>query len=64
VGVFIEDLSYVGYATLFGEDYFTFDPTLLEKMEKAAKELDFLEAAHLRDEMFAMEKLMKEKFDK
>ncbi|MBX7107556.1 MAG: universal stress protein [Chitinophagales bacterium] len=32
-GVFIEDLSYVGYATLFGEDYFTFNPALLEKME-------------------------------
>jgi len=37
VGVFIEDLSYVGYATLFGEDYFTFDPTLLEKMEEEAE---------------------------
>ncbi|MBK9730726.1 MAG: universal stress protein [Chitinophagaceae bacterium] len=33
VGVFIEDLSYVGYATLFGEDYFTFNAALLEKME-------------------------------
>ena len=37
VGVFIEDLSYVGYATLFGEDYFSFDPTLLEKMEHEAE---------------------------
>ena len=37
VGVFIEDLSYVGYATLFGEDYFTFNPTLIEKMEKEAE---------------------------
>lgn len=33
LGVFIEDLSYVGYATLFGEDYFTFNSALLEKME-------------------------------
>jgi nucleotide-binding universal stress UspA family protein len=36
VGVFIEDLSYVGYATLFGEDYFAFNPVLLEKMEQEA----------------------------
>jgi excinuclease ABC subunit B len=33
-----------------------------KKMEKAARELDFLEAARLRDEMFALEKLMKERF--
>lgn len=33
LGVFIEDLSYVGYATLFGEDYFTFNAALLEKLE-------------------------------
>lgn len=33
VGVFIEDLSYVGYATLFGEDYFTFNDALLSKLE-------------------------------
>lgn len=33
VGVFIEDLSYVGYATLFGEDYFTFNDALLNKLE-------------------------------
>ena len=32
------------------------------QMEKAAKELDFIEAARLRDEMFALEKLFKEKF--
>lgn len=32
-----------------------------KKMETAAKELDFIEAARLRDEMFALEKLMKEK---
>ncbi|MFW5687322.1 MAG: helicase-related protein, partial [Bacteroidota bacterium] len=32
------------------------------KMEKAAKELDFIEAARLRDEMFALEKIFKEKF--
>jgi len=30
-------------------------------MESAAKELDFLEAARLRDEMFAIEKVIKEK---
>ncbi|HOY49161.1 MAG TPA: excinuclease ABC subunit UvrB [Flavobacteriales bacterium] len=32
-----------------------------KSMEKAAKELDFLEAARLRDELFALEKLLKEK---
>ncbi len=32
------------------------------QMEKAAKALDFLEAARLRDEMFALEKLFKTKF--
>lgn len=32
-----------------------------KEMEKAAKELDFLEAARLRDEMFAMQKLLKER---
>lgn len=37
-GVFIEDLSYVGYATLFGEDYFTFNAALLEKMEHEGDE--------------------------
>src|SRR2546423_11423306 len=37
VGVFIEDLSYIGYATLFGEDYFAFDPKLLERMEKESE---------------------------
>ena len=26
VGVFIEDLSYLGFANLLGEDYFAFDP--------------------------------------
>ncbi len=31
-------------------------------MQKAAKELDFLEAARLRDELFALEDLMKEKY--
>lgn len=31
-------------------------------MQKAAKELDFLDAARLRDEMYALEKLMKEKY--
>jgi len=32
-----------------------------QAMKNAAKELDFIEAARLRDEMFALEKLMKEK---
>ncbi len=32
------------------------------EMEKAAKALDFLEAARKRDELFALEKLFKEKF--
>jgi excinuclease ABC subunit B len=30
-------------------------------MKKAAKELDFIEAARLRDEMFELKKLLKEK---
>jgi excinuclease ABC subunit B len=30
-------------------------------MLRAAKEMDFAEAARLRDEMFALEKLLKEK---
>ena len=33
-----------------------------KKMEKAAKDMDFLEAAKLRDEMFALEKLFEERF--
>jgi len=33
-----------------------------KRMQKAAKELDFMEAARLRDEMFAMEQLFNEKF--
>jgi excinuclease ABC subunit B len=37
--------------------------TVRKKMEKAAKEMDFLEAAKLRDEMFALEKAFKERFD-
>lgn len=32
-----------------------------KSMEKAAKELDFIEAARLRDEMFALQELLKEK---
>jgi len=32
-------------------------------MRKAAKEMDFLEAARLRDEMFALQKIMDEKFN-
>jgi excinuclease ABC subunit B len=34
---------------------------LKKQMKAAAKELDFIEAARLRDEMFAMERLLKEK---
>jgi len=33
-----------------------------KEMEKAAKALDFIEAARLRDELFALEKLLNEKF--
>ncbi|WP_421945828.1 excinuclease ABC subunit UvrB [Pedobacter sp.] len=33
-------------------------------MQKAAKEMDFLQAAKLRDEMFALEKMFNEKFGK
>ena len=33
-----------------------------KEMQKAAKEMDFLLAAKLRDEMFALETMMKEKF--
>ncbi|UIR55337.1 excinuclease ABC subunit UvrB [Sphingobacterium sp. SRCM116780] len=36
--------------------------TVRKKMEKAAKEMDFLEAAKLRDEMFSLEKLFEERF--
>ncbi len=32
------------------------------EMEKAAKEMDFMEAARLRDEMYALEKVYKERF--
>ena len=32
-----------------------------KNMERAAKELDFIEAARYRDEMFQLEKLYKEK---
>jgi excinuclease ABC subunit B len=32
-----------------------------KSMEKAAKELDFIEAARLRDEMFEMEKILNKK---
>lgn len=32
-----------------------------KKMEKAVKEMDFIEAARLRDEMFALEKIVKER---
>ncbi|MDX2002572.1 MAG: excinuclease ABC subunit UvrB [Chitinophagales bacterium] len=34
------------------------------RMEKAAKELDFLEAARLRDEMYGYQKMMEEKWGK
>jgi excinuclease ABC subunit B len=33
-----------------------------KKMEKAAKELDFMEAARLRDELLALEKMVRERF--
>jgi excinuclease ABC subunit B len=33
-----------------------------KKMERAAKDLLFIDAARLRDEMYALEKLKKEKF--
>jgi len=36
--------------------------TTRKNMEKAAKAMDFLEAAKARDEMFALEKLLQEKF--
>ena len=36
--------------------------TVRKRMEKAAKDMDFLEAAKLRDEMFALESSYKEKF--
>jgi len=32
------------------------------QMEKAAKNMDFMEAARLRDEMYALQKLLQEKF--
>jgi excinuclease ABC subunit B len=35
-----------------------------KEMQTAAKELNFLLAAKLRDEMFALEKMMEEKFGK
>ncbi|CPB44224.1 UvrB/uvrC motif [Mycobacterium tuberculosis] len=38
--------------------------TVRKRMEKAAKEMEFLEAAKLRDEMFALEKAYEEKFGK
>lgn len=38
--------------------------TVRKRMEKAAKEMEFLEAAKLRDEMFALEKAFEEKFSR
>ncbi len=35
-----------------------------KQMEVAAKEMDFIEAARLRDEMFELQKLMKDRFNK
>lgn len=32
-----------------------------KNMEKAVKELDFVEAARLRDELFALQKVLKER---
>jgi len=34
-----------------------------KQMEKAAKELDFIEAARFRDEMFALQELLTSKKD-
>ena len=36
--------------------------TTRKKMEQAAKDLDFLQAARFRDEMYELQKMMKEKF--
>ena len=33
-------------------------------MQKAAKEMDFLMAARMRDEMYALEKIFAERFEK
>lgn len=33
-----------------------------KKMQKAAKDLDFIEAARLRDEMYALQEITKKKF--
>jgi excinuclease ABC subunit B len=38
--------------------------TSKKNMERAAKDMEFMEAAKFRDEMFALEKMMKEKFPK
>ncbi|PWS28143.1 excinuclease ABC subunit B [Pedobacter yonginense] len=38
--------------------------TTKKDMQKAAKDMDFLQAAKLRDEMFALEKMFSEKFGK
>ncbi|CAH0197219.1 UvrABC system protein B [Pedobacter sp. Bi27] len=38
--------------------------TTRKDMQKAAKDMDFLQAAKLRDEMFALEKMFNEKFGK
>jgi excinuclease ABC subunit B len=35
-----------------------------KKMEKSARDLDFMEAARLRDEMFGLQKLIDEKASK
>ena len=37
--------------------------TAKKNMERAAKDMEFMEAAKFRDEMFALEKMMKEKFN-
>jgi excinuclease ABC subunit B len=36
--------------------------TVRKRMDKAAKDMDFLQAAKLRDEMFSLEKLFEERF--
>jgi excinuclease ABC subunit B len=35
--------------------------TARKNMEKAAREMDFIDAAKFRDELFALEKLLEEK---
>ena len=57
------------FSSVAAEDYTEYSTTVdlkkgIEKlkkdMQKAAKDLDFMEAARLRDEMFKLEKMIKE----